>query len=52
MILFTILLIMLTIIGIITLATFIVGGVSFLFVFGDLIIFIALIVWLVRRRFK
>lgn len=52
MILFTILLIILLILCVIALAALVVGGVVGYILFGDLIICIMLVVWIMRRHYK
>ena len=49
MILFIILLLMFTVLLGITISSIVVGGLAFLLVFGDVILFVLIIVWIVKR---
>lgn len=52
MILFMILLIMLLIIGVIAVLAISVGGSAFILVFGDLILCVLIIVWIIKKLIK
>lgn len=49
MILFIILLLMFAVLLGITISSIVVGGLAFLLVFGDVILFVLIIVWIVKR---
>lgn len=52
MILFTLLMIALVVFAIITIITILIGGVGFIVIFGDLIICILLIAWIIKHFLK
>ena len=52
MILFTILLITLTIIAIVSVLVLSVGGAAFIVIFGDLVVCMAIIIWIMRLLAK
>ena len=52
MILFTLLMIALVVFAVITIITILIGGVGFIVIFGDLIICILLIAWIIKHFLK
>ena len=51
MVLFTILVIMTIVLGVITVLTVATGGAAFILVFSDVIVCVALIIWLIKKMF-
>lgn len=51
MILFSILLLIITILTVVTIIGVAVGGAGFIIIFGDVIVCVALLIWIIKRLF-